>query len=291
MIVRNEAEHLAACLVSARGLADELVVIDTGSTDDTPVIAHAHGARVYAFAWCDDFAAARNESLAKARGDWILWLDADDRIPPTSHAKLASLVQRLASDKTAYLMTVVSVGPDGRPVQQASQVRLFRRDPAIRWDYRAHEQILPALHRAGDTLRETDIVIGHVGYMRAEDVDKKLARNLRLIDLDLESRPLDEHLLHSRASVLVDTQRAAEALVTIGLWEGAHAQHKAPVSLCALKARALAMMCEDDLGDALACVQSGRQDHPRDAKLAFLEAQISRPAVRRPQRKDACERT
>lgn len=77
MIVKDEAEHLPRCLESCAGLFDEIVVVDTGSTDDTKEIAQSFGAKVFDFEWCDDFAAARNESLRHATGEWMMWLDAD----------------------------------------------------------------------------------------------------------------------------------------------------------------------------------------------------------------------
>ena len=76
MIVKNEEAHLAGCLGSVADLVDEIVVVDTGSTDATAAVASRFGARVYPFHWVDSFAAARNESLRHARGDWIFWLDA-----------------------------------------------------------------------------------------------------------------------------------------------------------------------------------------------------------------------
>jgi len=121
-------------------------------------------------------------------------------------------------------------------------------------------------------LRQTDIALVHTGYMQGERVADKLERNLRLIDLDLESRPFDGHLLCSRAAALVDMERAAEALVTIGFWETAYAAYKVPASLRALKVRALGM--EEDLAGALACARPGLKDFPGDSKLAFLEARI-----------------
>jgi len=78
LIVRNEEHSLGRCLDSVQGLADEIVVVDTGSTDGTREVAAGRGARVFDFPWCDDFAAARNETLRHATGRWVLWLDADE---------------------------------------------------------------------------------------------------------------------------------------------------------------------------------------------------------------------
>src|SRR5882757_3140262 len=87
MIVRNEENNLPRCLESVRGLFDEIVVVDTGSTDRTAEIARSFGARVFDFVWVDDFAAARNAALARARGAYAFWLDADDRLDPPQHAR------------------------------------------------------------------------------------------------------------------------------------------------------------------------------------------------------------
>jgi glycosyltransferase involved in cell wall biosynthesis len=88
MIVRDEEKNISACLQSVAGLFDEIVVVDTGSTDRTREIAREFGAKVFDFAWVDDFAAARNEALARATGDYAFWLDADDVVDPPERAKL-----------------------------------------------------------------------------------------------------------------------------------------------------------------------------------------------------------
>lgn len=82
MIVRDEAAVLARCLDSVDGVADEIIVVDTGSTDETEEIACRYTDRVYRFPWIDDFAAARNEAFSKATMEYLLWLDADDLLEP-----------------------------------------------------------------------------------------------------------------------------------------------------------------------------------------------------------------
>ena len=94
MIVKNEERFLGQCLASVKDIADELIVIDTGSTDRTVEIAREHGAQVGNFEWCNDFAAARNASIAPATGDWILFLDADEELSPTEKAELPRLLSQ-----------------------------------------------------------------------------------------------------------------------------------------------------------------------------------------------------
>jgi glycosyltransferase involved in cell wall biosynthesis len=96
MIVRNEEDHLGKCLESVRGLFDEIIIVDTGSTDRTKEIAREFGAKVFDFVWIDDFAAARNEALSHATGDYAFWLDADDAVEPGEREKLAALLNGLA---------------------------------------------------------------------------------------------------------------------------------------------------------------------------------------------------
>src|SRR5262249_10900004 len=95
MIVTNDAKNLPESLACVRHLVDEMVVVDTGSTDRTKEIAREMGAKLFEFPWIDHFAAARNESLRYASGEWIFWLDADDRLNDENRAKLRNLLADL----------------------------------------------------------------------------------------------------------------------------------------------------------------------------------------------------
>src|ERR1700689_1316256 len=99
VIARNEAANLPGCLGPLVPFVTETIVVDTGSTDATSSIAESFGARVFDFPWCDDFAAARNESLRRATGDWILWMDADDRLDAENTRRLADLLAGLNGNK------------------------------------------------------------------------------------------------------------------------------------------------------------------------------------------------
>src|SRR6266540_3681495 len=114
MIVRNEEKNIADCLESVRELVDELVVVDTGSQDRTKVIASALGAKVFDFPWVDSFARARNEAILHATGDWIFWLDADDRLDRENREKLKKVFQTLPRKRLlAYSMKVECVAQPG----------------------------------------------------------------------------------------------------------------------------------------------------------------------------------
>jgi glycosyltransferase involved in cell wall biosynthesis len=160
VIMKNEAATLAQCLASVSDLVDEIVVVDTGSSDRSKDIALRHGARVFDLPWPDSFAAARNESIRHATGKWLLWLDADEYFDEANRDKLRRLVAELNDDNTAYVMQQRSAASNGSATL-VGQVRLFRNHPDIRWDYRVHEQILPSLRKAGHAVRFTDIAIEH----------------------------------------------------------------------------------------------------------------------------------
>ena len=94
MILKNEEPNLARCLMSVKPVADEIIVVDTGSTDKTRAIAAALGAKVFDFTWTNNFSETRNYSLSKASGEWILVLDADEIISPLDHDKLKKLLKK-----------------------------------------------------------------------------------------------------------------------------------------------------------------------------------------------------
>jgi glycosyltransferase involved in cell wall biosynthesis len=109
LIVRDEAEHLDACLASLGGLVDEIVVVDTGSRDDSLEVAQRHGAVIGHEAWESDFLTPRNRALDLASGDWILYIDADERVRPADHATVRDLLAA-ATDHVSFRVRFVPVG-------------------------------------------------------------------------------------------------------------------------------------------------------------------------------------
>ncbi len=213
MIVRNEEANLPDCLRTVAGLFDEIVVVDTGSTDGTRAAALHFGAKVFEFPWVDSFAAARNESVAHASCKWIMWLDADDRLDEENRARLRAVFAALGDELDAYAIQVRSVLDAERTAYRLlDQVRLFRNAPEIRWDYRIHEQILPAVNRAGGVVRWTDAIVDHVGYQDVNVRRRKLERNLRLLEMDNAERPDDAFGLFNLGWTMLDLGRTADAL-------------------------------------------------------------------------------
>lgn len=142
MIVRNEENVLARCLESVKGIADEIIIADTGSEDSTKEIAASFGARMYDFPWNDDFSAARNFTFSKAECDYQLWLDADDVIEGKNRERFLSLKNDLTAD-VVMLPYEAGFDTEGRPSLVFYRERLLRRDKGFRWQGAVHECIVP----------------------------------------------------------------------------------------------------------------------------------------------------
>ncbi len=185
MIVKNEEKHIAKCLYSISPLVDEIIVVDTGSKDKTKDIAKAFGAKVFDFQWNDNFAEARNFSLSKAKGDWILILDADEVISNTDFDKFRNLIKEYKDKKTAFSFTTRNYYPkenavnfvsnDGSYKEEAgigwyptSKVRLFPRSDSIFFEKPAHELVEKSLIDNGYQIKGSDIPIHHYGKLDLE---------------------------------------------------------------------------------------------------------------------------
>ena len=185
VLARDEARSIARCLDSLRDHVDELLVLDTGSVDDTVALAEAHGARVVRFAWVDDFAAARNAALAAASGEWRLLVDADEWLADGAEELAALRAGGPGSTAGAGAVAVVSELSSGQ--QSIAWIpRLLPR--GVAYAGRVHEQ--PVL--AGPA-RRTGIVLGHDGYLR-DQLDRKGDRNRVLLEAALAEDPDDAYL-------------------------------------------------------------------------------------------------
>ncbi|MBC7076675.1 MAG: glycosyltransferase, partial [Syntrophomonadaceae bacterium] len=193
MIVKNEEEFLEYCLKSVAGLVNEIIIVDTGSTDASRDIAAKFGSRVFDFTWQDDFAAARNYGLEQARCEWILVLDADEHLEEPSAHMLLDLIDA-SGTADAYLLPVKNLMvPEFNEWQVSLILRLFRNSPDLRFQGTIHEQlIVPAGKRA--EIAEDGPVIIHSGYAE-NNRKKKNRRNMRMLKKALEKDP-DNPYLH-----------------------------------------------------------------------------------------------
>lgn len=145
MIVKNEEAVLGRCLDSVRGLMDEIIIVDTGSTDRTKEIAKQYTDDVYDFAWCDDFAAARNESFRYATMQYCMWMDADDVMLEADRKSFALLKQTLQPDVDVVMMPYhTGVDERGKPQLVYERERLLRRETGFVWQGAVHEVVVPA---------------------------------------------------------------------------------------------------------------------------------------------------
>jgi tetratricopeptide (TPR) repeat protein len=222
MIVRNEAERLERCLASVADFVDEMVVLDTGSSDATVAIAERCGAVVHHISWPGDFAPARNAALEHVRGDWVLVLDADEQLLAEAREPLRQLMAQ--QDLLVVNLLRLERGSRQSPYSRVS--RLFRRHPGIRWSRPYHSMIddsVLALLQREPHWRITDCAIpalSHDGY-RPELLQSgdKAARLRQAMEAELERHPGDPYACAKLGSLLVSEGELARgrALLRLGL--------------------------------------------------------------------------
>lgn len=206
MIVKNEGRQIARCLKSVQAGVDEIIVVDTGSTDNTVNIAKKFGAKVFYYPWHDDFAAARNFSLEKASGDWILYLDADEELQLESREQLQRLTRN--NNVEAYYFHIQNLHDRQHSLSHIN-VRMFRNRKEYRFQGRLHEQILDSIlehaPKGRQCVADSQMYIIHYGYVTAEFLGKnKAARNYRIIKKMLADKPEDPYYLYHMGNCLVN---------------------------------------------------------------------------------------
>jgi tetratricopeptide (TPR) repeat protein len=221
MIARDEEQMLAGCLASVRGVVDEIVVVDTGSTDGTLEVARKAGAKTASIPWEDDFAKARNAALELATGDWILQLDADERLVRKGEKALRKALTLTDFDcGLLRLHNAARLGvPEARVLSGEARLggdirlpRLFRRDGSLRYQGAIHESVDDWLAARGMRVRFLEVDVVHLG--RAEEVvaaKGKSERNLRILRARCAEEQEDFTLHGYLAHELLGIGLAAEA--------------------------------------------------------------------------------
>ncbi len=316
MIVRNEAGHLAQCLAGIRDLADEIIVVDTGSRDDSREIAKSYGAKVYDFQWRDDFAAARNYSLEQATGNWILIIDADERISRQDLEKLKTLIAKSAAQPSAYKLLTRNytnqhnligwqANPGDYPEEEKGsgwipsiKVRLWSNHPRIRFSYPVHELVEPSLKQLGIEPQLLPVVIHHYGKLDHNASQEKGKRYFqigwqKLEKMDANAKiPLRE--LAVQAGTLERFREAAElwrrllrldpdngeALLNLGTALFAIGNTKEALKICKKAVRIYPQLKELQFNQALYELHLGQAAAADERLRRLLEKHPDYPAAR-----------
>jgi GT2 family glycosyltransferase/Flp pilus assembly protein TadD len=234
MIVKNEEHYLAKCLASAEPVVDEMIVVDTGSTDRTKDIAKVFGAQVYDFKWGEDFAEARNFSISKASGDWIFIMDGDEVLSSLDYEGFKNIVKKRPEGPIAYSIvtrnyctlanSVGWVSNDGKYEREeasigwipSAKVRLFYGRDRICFEGAVHEMVEPVLKRNGIPIKHCNLPIHHYGRLDKEKLESKGEKYFEIGKKKLEAMGDDISAVRELAVQAAALGKNEEA---IGLWQ------------------------------------------------------------------------
>lgn len=216
MIVKDEEENLALALSSVVDLADEIIVVDTGSSDGSVPLADYFGATVYSYPWEGDFSLARNQGLDKAKGEWVLVLDADEVLEEGD--QLLRLLRQTSEQVVAYFLTIENCYDQSGFIESSfdTVLRVFRNRKEFRFSGKIHEQIAPAIIEYSPkeiiSLMEGP-QLKHSGYLKSQVEKKdKLGRNLGMLREALKENPSDRLIRYHYGVELYRNQKFKEAL-------------------------------------------------------------------------------
>ncbi len=284
MIVRNEQTFLPSALESVKGLADEIIIVDTGSTDRTKDIARSHTSKVYSHRWHNHFSDARNFSISKATQDWILVLDADEVIAKEDHETIRALTNEkmyvgfsfhqisYLNDPTFYgyqpLLKKTSYSKDFSGYLSCEVVRLFKRDPRIKFEGAVHETVLPSARAVGDVKR-TSLLIHHYQFAKGYEIQKqKQLEYLTIYEQHLDQAPDKAKAYRDIGSIayefLHDYQKAADAFTKSLDIDQHHLKTYVGLGLSYLQIH--------QVRKALHIIKQGLSHFPHDPQLLSLSA-------------------
>lgn len=184
IIVKNEEQVIARCLESYHMAVDEIIVVDTGSTDQTVDIAKRFGAKLFHFTWIDDFSAAKNYAIAQAKGDWIVFLDADEYFANGTGSNIRAYLKKLDPTFNSVACKMVNIDQvSGRVLDEITHVRIFKNDKQIRYVNTVHEMLQNTQKNKkmnAILARPQEFLIYHTGYSH-DNRQEKAQRNLDIL--------------------------------------------------------------------------------------------------------------
>jgi glycosyltransferase involved in cell wall biosynthesis len=205
MIVRNEAANLHACLESVKSNVNQIIIVDTGSVDETKEIANSFNANVYDFLWTNDFSVARNFALSKSTGDWNLILDADEQIVSWDKGEVSRILQ---SDKVIGKVSIKNKFTQNNEDRYSSECISRLLPKGVTFSGRIHEQVVSDLPRV-----ELPIEVFHTGYYKTD----KSKRNLAIFEAELASDPNNPYMLYQLGRQYKAINRYEEAVLRFSL--------------------------------------------------------------------------
>lgn len=276
MIVKNEEKNIRRCLESVQGIVDEMVIVDTGSTDKTIEIARSFGAKIIQVPWEDDFSKARNASLDAATGEWFLIMDADDQLASGDKDRVRKLAEN--PEVEAYFFETLSyVGERaGIDVIINLNIRLVRNRKEYRFSGRIHEQLVISImqNRPGAKMKTENIKVYHYGYLDTEVNEKeKRQRNIAILEKQLAEYPEDYFSYFNMGNEYFALGDYREALK---YYHKAY-DHLVPYMGFTSKLFIRMVMSLDELGEyekALALIDEGLRYYPEYTDLVFFKGSI-----------------
>ena len=191
VIVKNEAANISTCLESVQKIVQQIVVIDTGSIDNTVELAKTYGAEIYQYAWDNDFSAAKNFALDRAKGDWVIFLDADEYISADTAGNVPNLIEKYGNLCDGFIthMSNIDIDNDNKLIDEFFVTRIFRRDPDICFAGTVHEYLMHKKRKnRWYKIERSELELLHTGYSSGR-VRSKCERNLKILHKELEDDP------------------------------------------------------------------------------------------------------
>ncbi len=208
MIVKNEEDSIKETLESVKSIADEIIIVDTGSSDNTINICQQYTDKVYQFHWVDDYSIARNYSLDKCSGNWILYIDADEIITNQSQQFLKNNLKNIDKSIGMLITKIINYAFDENNNQYeyiGQYPRVFRNIsfPLVHFFGKIHEQIAPSLINYNLEMRDSDIQIIHKGYLKSNlEMNNKVKRNLTILSNHIQEEPTNGYTWYQLGNTL-----------------------------------------------------------------------------------------